>query len=94
MEDLKDGRVLLKVLDHLRPNSVDWRQISNNIDTRIFVIQNCNYAISICKNVLKLNLVNISGLDLLDKKTTLVLGLLSQLCKFYWLHRVGDISEE
>lgn len=57
------------------------------------IVQNCNYVITLLKNTMKLNLINIGGVDIVDGKTILVLGLLSQLCKYYWLNRVGDISE-
>lgn len=85
--------MLLKVVENMKPNCVDWRQVSSK-EGRIMIVQNCNYAISLMKSVLKMNLVNIGGVDVVDGKSTLVLGLLSQLCKYYWFHRVGDISEE
>jgi len=94
VDDLRDGTVLLKVIENIKPSSVDWKQVSNKTDSRIMTIQNCNYAVSLCKNELQLNLVNICGLDVVDKKATLVLGLLSQLSKCYWLNRVGNISED
>lgn len=49
MEDLKDGTVLLKVIDKLRPHTVDWSKYSNKKHSRIHIIQNCNYVVDICR---------------------------------------------
>jgi plastin-1 len=43
---------------------------------------------------LSIKLVAIGGLDIVDGKTSLVLGLVWQLCKIYWEERVGIINEE
>lgn len=93
LNDLKDGKVLLKAIDNMREGTVDWKQVSSK-DGRIMIIQNCNYVINLLKGTMNLNLINIGGVDIVDGKSTLVLGLLSQLCKYYWFKRVGDISEE
>lgn len=45
IDDLKDGTILLKVIDRLRPNTVDWKKYSNKLGSRIHIIQNCNYVI-------------------------------------------------
>jgi hypothetical protein len=52
---LKDGRVYLRVIDRLRPGSVDWNgKYSPKLDKRIFMIQNCNLVVDLCKNTLKI----------------------------------------
>jgi hypothetical protein len=46
MHDLKDGRILLKVLDNFKPNIVDWnKRYSNKLHSRIHIVQNCNYVL-------------------------------------------------
>jgi hypothetical protein len=95
IQGLKDGRVYLKVIDRLRPKSVDWdNKYSPKLHQRIFIVQNCNYVVDLCKNTLKIEVHNIGGVDIVDGKTTLNLGLLWQLCKIYWQERCGDISED
>lgn len=54
IEGLKDGRVYLKVIERLRPGSVDWAKFSQKINQRIFMVQNCNYVVDLCKNKLKI----------------------------------------
>jgi hypothetical protein len=46
MHDLRDGRILLKVLDNFKPNTVDWnKRYSNKLQSRIHIVQNCNYVL-------------------------------------------------
>lgn len=94
MHDLRDGRTLLKVIDRLRPNTVDWnKRYSNKLNSRIHIVQNCNYVLEICKN-LGVKLIGIDGVDIVDGKVTLTLGLVWQICKIYWEERVGKINDE
>lgn len=84
MNDLRDGRVLLKVLDNFKPGTVDWsKRYSNKLSSRIHTIQNCNYALEICKG-LDVKLIGIDGVDIVDGKVKLTLGLVWQICKIYW----------
>jgi hypothetical protein len=57
-------------------------------------VQNCNYVVDLCKNNLKIQVHNIGGVDIVDGKVTLDLGLIWQLNKIYWSERCGDISED
>ena len=94
MSDLRDGTVLLKVIDRLRPGVVDWKKYSDKLHSRIHIIQNCNYVVDICKDKLKAVLVNIGGVDIVDGKVSLTLGVVWQLCKIYWEERVGNINQQ
>jgi plastin-1 len=94
IDDLKSGTILLKVIDRLRPGLVDWKKHSNKAGSRIHIIQNCNYVVDICRDQLQAKLVGIGGVDIVDGKTTLVLGLVWQICKLYWAERVGVINDE
>ena len=93
MDDLRDGIILLKVIDHFRPGMVNWKQVSNKTNSRIFIIQNCNYVVDICKDKLNSVMVGIGGIDIVDGNVTLTLGVVWQLCKLYWEERVGKINE-
>jgi hypothetical protein len=92
MHDLHDGRILLKVLDNYKPNTVDWKKYSNKLNSRIHIIQNCNYVVEICKN-LGAKLIGIDGVDIVDQKIPLTLGLVWQICKMYWEERIGKIND-
>lgn len=95
MDDLRNGRILLKVIDRLRPGSVDWKnRYSDKLHSRIHIVQNCNYVLEICKEKMNIVLVGIGGIDIVDGSVTLTLGLVWQLCKVYWEERVGKVNEE
>jgi hypothetical protein len=94
IDDLKTGLILLKVIDRLRPGSVDWKgHYSNKLNSRIHIVQNCNYVIDICKEKLSVKLIGIGGVDIVDGRVSLTLGLVWQLCKIYWEERVGQIND-
>ena len=82
MSDLRDGIILLKVLDHFKPGIVNWKQVSTK-SNRIFIVQNCNYVVEIC-NKLGLVLIGVAGIDIVDGNVTLTLACVWQLCKMYW----------
>ena len=44
-EDIKDGLVLLKVLDRVEPGCVDWKKVEMKPNLRIKKIGNANYAV-------------------------------------------------
>lgn len=94
MTDLKDGRILLKVIDRLRPGTVEWNKYSNKLHSRIHIVQNCNYVIDLCKDKLGVKIIGIGGIDIVDAKPTLTLGIVWQLCKLYLEERVGKINDE
>lgn len=41
-----------------------------------------------------MKIVNVAGVDIVDGKVPLTLGIVWQLCKIYWEERVGVINEE
>ena len=84
MDDLRDGWILLKVIDRLRPSTIEWKKVSDKVKSRIHIIQNCNYAVEICKEKLHSVLVGVGGIDLVDQNQTLTLAVVWQLCKLYW----------
>lgn len=95
IDDLRNGRILLKVIDRLRPNSVDWKNhYSDKLHSRIHIIQNCKNAVEISQKNMDVKLVGIGGIDIVDGNVNLTLGLVWQLCKVYWEERVGKIDEK
>ena len=93
IDDLRNGRILLKVIDRLRPNSVDWKNhYSDKLHSRIHIIQNCKNAVEISQKNMDVKLVGIGGIDIVDGNVNLTLGLVWQLCKVYWEERVGKID--
>lgn len=65
-EDLRDGIVILQLLDKIRPGIVDWSKVNTKKPLNKFkAVENCNYAVVLGKS-LKFSLVGIGGTDIFD----------------------------
>lgn len=83
-EDIKDGIVLLKVLDRIEPGCVDWKKVENKPNIKLKKVHNANYAVDVGKNM-KFSLVGIGGVDLVDGKKKLTLALIWQMVRKHTL---------
>ncbi len=72
-DDLKDGVVLLKVLDRIEPGIVKWKKVEMNPSSVFKATNNCNYAVEIGKKM-GFKLINIGGSDIYKKNKKLVLA--------------------
>jgi len=75
LAECKDGLLLLRVLNYLFPGSVDWKIITPFPRNRFQVVANNNEVFRVCKEVVGLELVNNSGLDLADGSRKLTLAI-------------------
>jgi len=93
-EDLRDGLVLLRVMDKISPGIVDWNKVNQKEPLNRFKkIENCNYAVDIGKQ-LKFSLVGIGGVDIVDGNKTLTLGLVWQLMRFHVVSILKSLSQK
>lgn len=83
-EDIRDGIVLLKVLDRIEPGSVDWKKVEMKPNMRIKKNHNANLAVEIGKNM-KFSLVAIGGIDIIDANKKLVLAMFWQMVRKHTL---------
>ncbi|CDP13763.1 unnamed protein product [Coffea canephora] len=80
-EDVRNGWVLLEVLDKIFPGSVNWKQATKPpIKMPFRKVENCNQVIKIGKQ-LKLSLVNVAGNDFVQGNKKLILAFLWQLMR-------------
>jgi len=85
-EDLKDGIIILKVMDVVKPGVVDWTKVNTKMPLNKFKqTENCNYAVNLGKDKMKFSLVGIGGTDLNAGNRTLTLALVWQLMKAHVL---------
>jgi plastin-1 len=86
-EDVKDGQMLLKVIEKIQPNIVDWKKVTTDPKrlNKFSKVGNCNYLIDLCKNKLKISTVNVSGVDIYEGNPKLVLGIVWQLMRAHIL---------
>ncbi|XP_021897843.1 fimbrin-5-like [Carica papaya] len=73
-EDVRNGWVLLEVLDKVAPGSVNWKQANKPpIKMPFKKVENCNQVIKIGKD-LRFSLVNVAGNDFVQGNKKLTLG--------------------
>ena len=51
-EEFKDGLALLKILDKVQPNSVDWKKVEKNPNNKIKKLSNTKLCVDVCKLLL------------------------------------------
>ncbi|KAJ8649181.1 hypothetical protein MRB53_002204 [Persea americana] len=90
-EDVRDGWVLLEVLDKVSPGSVNWKQATKPpIKMPFRKVENCNQIIAIGKQ-LKFSLVNVAGNDIVQGNKKLILAYLWQLMRFNMLKLLKNL---
>jgi hypothetical protein len=92
-EDLRDGLVLLQLLDKIEPGIVDWSKVNTKAPLNKFKqVENCNYAIDLGKK-LKFSLVAIGGQDIQTGNKKLILAIIWQAMRYYVLNFLKKISK-
>ncbi|KAL5700141.1 Fimbrin-5 [Ranunculus cassubicifolius] len=90
-EDVRNGWILLEVLDKVSPGSVIWKQASKPpIKMPFRKVENCNQAVRIGKQ-LKFSLVNVAGNDIVQGNKKLILAFLWQLMRFNMLQLLKNL---
>jgi len=92
-EDLRDGVILLQLLDKIRPGIVNWKKVYTKKPLSKFQqLENCNYAILLGKD-LKFSLVGIGGQDIQTGNKKLTLAIIWQAMRMYVLNYLKTISK-
>jgi len=92
-EDCKDGLVLLKILDHIQPGVVSWKQVEMNANNKFKKVSNCNYVVVLGKQF-KFSMVNIGGSDIVDGNKKLLLGLVWQMMRTHTLKFLAEVQRK
>ncbi|KAK6286900.1 PREDICTED: fimbrin-5 [Theobroma cacao] len=90
-EDVRNGWVLLEVLDKISPGSVNWKHANKPpIKMPFKKVENCNQVIKIGKE-LNFSLVNVAGNDVVQGNKKLILAFLWQLMRFSMLQLLKNL---
>jgi len=93
-EDLRDGIIILKVMDIVKPGIVDWSKVNTKLPLNKFKkVENCNYAVNLGK-AMKFSLVGIGGVDIVDGNQTLTLALVWQLMRQHVLSILKTLGSD
>lgn len=103
-DDLKDGRILLQVIDQIKSGTVNWKRVymkpsnsnsySNNPSnqlTRFQALENTNNVVELCRSF-NFSLVGIQGADLTDGVMKLTLALVWQLMRQHIIETLKGLS--
>ncbi|KDP30851.1 hypothetical protein JCGZ_13794 [Jatropha curcas] len=90
-EDVRNGWVLLEVLDKVAPGSVNWKLTTKPPIMMPFrKVENCNQVIQIGKE-LQFSLVNVAGNDIVQGNKKLIVAYLWQLMRFTMLQLLKNL---
>ncbi|CAN6968858.1 unnamed protein product [Brassica oleracea var. botrytis] len=90
-EDVRNGWILLEVLDKVYPGSVNWKHASKPpIKMPFKKIVNCNQVVKIGKEM-RFSLVNVAGSDIVEGNKKLILGFLWQLMRTHMLQLLKSL---
>ncbi|KAH0862865.1 hypothetical protein HID58_080076 [Brassica napus] len=90
-EDLRNGWVLLEVLDKVSPGSVNWKHANKPpIKMPFKKVENCNEVIKIGEE-LHFSLVNVAGNDIVQGNKKLLLAFLWQLMRYTMLQLLKNL---
>ncbi|KAJ0261636.1 Fimbrin-3 [Hirschfeldia incana] len=90
-EDVRNGWILLEVLDKVYPGSVNWKHASKPpIKMPFKKIVNCNQVVKIGKEM-RFSLVNVAGSDIVEGNKKLILGFLWQLMRTHMLQLLKNL---
>jgi len=93
-EDLRDGIVLLQILDKIEPGVVDWSKVNRNKPLNKFKqVENCNYAVVLGKQ-LKFSLVGVAGSDIQAGNKKLTLAVVWQAMRYFVLHFLKRLAKD
>ena len=73
-DEASDGFILLKVIDKIKPGSVDWKRVEKNPNNTFKKGINCNLAIESAKK-LNLHMPGIGGTDILNGNRKLIIAV-------------------
>jgi hypothetical protein len=92
---MTDGVCFLLIINALEPGIVNWAQsVKTEIKNIYMKIENCNYAIKLVKQELKIEGMNCGSRDIVDQNKKNVLAFLWILMKEYCIRKFGVQTDD
>lgn len=92
-EECRDGLLLLKIIDKIKPGTVNWKIVEQTSKNPFKLTVNCNEAVDAAKRS-GYTIVGIGGADIRDGHKKYILAIVWQLMRAHTLQVIGDKSEE
>jgi len=80
--DCRDGLTMLKLIDHIKPGTVDWKRVSKKPKGKFNKVANGNLVVKYLKGPLKLKIQMIGGTDIADGHPNFIMSIMSQLMRY------------
>jgi len=93
--EMRDGLLILQVMDAVHPGVVDWSRVVMQPKHVYSKVANCNYAVALGLKAFKFSLVGIAGADIAAGNVKLILALTWQLMRYHvitFLSRLASSS--
>ena len=92
-EECRDGLLRLKIIDKIKPGTVNWKIVEQTSKNPFKLTVNCNEAVDAAKRS-GYTIVGIGGADIRDGNKKYILAIVWQLMRAHTLQVIGDKSEE
>lgn len=79
-DSFKDGLLLLRALEEIEPNIIDWQKVNSKCSNKFKCIENCNVFIAASKSA-GFKLANIGGMDIVNENRKLVSAVIWQMIR-------------
>ena len=92
-EDSKSGILLLKTIDRIKPDVVNWKVVDKKCSNPFKIQVNCQEAVDASKKC-KFHIVGIGGADIREGNKKYILAIVWQLMREHSLQVIGNKTEE
>jgi plastin-1 len=82
VRDLRDGTLLLRILDTLEPGLVNWSRVTMKPPTKFKAVENTTYVLSLGRSM-DVALAGVTGADFVDGKEKVILSFVGLLMKVH-----------
>lgn len=94
IEKLSDGIILIKIVDLIQADLVDWNQVNQPAVNKFKKMGNCKYLLSLMENDLQLKLTGVGGRDIVDGNINLLFGVLWLLMRESFIAKYGPKTDD
>eukprot|EP01084_Bolivina_argentea_P285853 490264_1 len=81
--DLQDGIIFAYVLDNIKKGIINWKKMKKNVKNKFDMILNCDYVISVMKDILCIDCCGIIGDDIVSGNGKYIKTLLWRIRMYY-----------
>ncbi|KAL1522012.1 hypothetical protein AB1Y20_021657 [Prymnesium parvum] len=92
VSEMRDGILILQVMDNVYPGVVDWSCVVMHPKNVYSKVANCNYAVKLGTDAFKFSLVGIAGADIAAGNIKLILALTWQLMRYHVITFLSRLS--